>query len=80
MTRETPRFRVDTGTDWRGDPRWFVYDRVVRITVDSFATEAEARAYIAGRTAEQRHTNAVLARHERLHETHHPKPVVGDNT
>lgn len=45
MRHASLRYEVQTGTDWRGDRVWYVYDRQERLTVARFDTAHEAVAF-----------------------------------
>lgn len=41
------RHVIQTGTNWRGDHVWYVYDNVLRLTVAVYDTLDEAKAFVA---------------------------------
>lgn len=41
------RHVIQTGTNWRGDRVWYVYDNVLRLTVAAYETIDEAKAFVA---------------------------------
>lgn len=46
MRLTAQRYEVKTGTNWRGDRVWYVYDRELRLTVASYDTAHEAVAFV----------------------------------
>lgn len=43
------RYTIQTGTDWRGDAVYYVYDHHLRVTVASFDTRSDAETFISNR-------------------------------
>lgn len=41
------RYAIQTGTNWRGDRVWYVYDNALRLTVAAYDDLEEAKAFVA---------------------------------
>lgn len=49
MTERAARYAIQTGTDWRGDAVYYVYDRQLRLTVASYDNRPDAELFIRAR-------------------------------